>query len=40
MTRYHTPVGAALAPPTPAACPEPRRRGGKRPGAGAPKSLP
>ena len=23
MTRYHTPVGAALAPPTPAACPEP-----------------
>jgi len=53
MTRYHTPVGpalsvvegAALAPPTPAACPEPvlsnaegpSRRGGKRPGAGAPR---
>jgi hypothetical protein len=26
MTRYHTPVGAALAPPMPRACPEQRRR--------------
>ncbi|MCJ7509665.1 MAG: hypothetical protein MUP14_02085, partial [Dehalococcoidia bacterium] len=44
MTHPHTPVGAALAPPTTCHTPEgavlappTNRRGGKRPGAGAPK---